>query len=152
MLDRIVRNILGVFPPRIRRVYESRAEIWLYLVCGGIATAISVASHYATLWLFGLPAWANTSVSWACAATAAFFMNRSQVFASDAKGRSAAMQAVKFFASRLATLGLEIAFMAYTVETLGADERMMKLAAQVFITILNYAAGKLIFRKKERKQ
>ena len=90
-------------------------------------------------------------VSWIVACTFAYITNRIWVF--ESKSKEVIKEAIKFYVSRLATLGLEMLIMFIFVTALGLNTRMWVIVwtifAQVVIVIGNYVLSKLIvFRKK----
>lgn len=121
-----------------------------YIVFGVLTTAVSFVSQmmFASL---GTLATVNTIGSWVCAVIFAYIVNKLFVFESHTDTKKAFFRELwLFFAARLASLGMELVFMAVTVDILGFSEAVCKLIAQVFILIANYIFSKLIiFRKKE---
>ncbi len=153
LLDKIIARILSVFPAGIRDFYYKHESVMLYLIVGAMTTAVSLIAQYIPAFL-GLPTEANTTISWICAATFAFFTNKAWVFKNEEKEKSDWIrQAASFYGARLFTFFSEFAFMEITVRVLGQNEYIMKLIAQVFILVLNYLFSKfVIFRKKSSEK
>lgn len=151
-LDRIIRKILSVFPKPIRDFYYKHESALLYIIVGGLTTLVSIAAQYIPAY-FGLPTRVNTTISWICAVTFAFFTNKVWVFKDKSYSRSDWLrQASGFYGARLVTYFLELGFMVLTVDVLHYSEYIMKLIAQIFILIVNYLFSKfVIFRKKHHK-
>ena len=151
-LDRFIRKILSVFPKFIQDFYDKHESVLLYLIVGGLTTFISLAAQYIPK-LMGLPTAANTTISWICAVTFAFFANKVWVFKNQSNSvKSWLGQAAAFYGARLVTYFFELGFMVLTVDVLMQNEYIMKLIAQVFILVANYLFSKLvIFRKKDGK-
>ncbi len=120
-----------------------------YIVFGVLTTVVSFVSQM-IFSSMGLPVFVNTVGSWICAVTFAYVVNKLFVFESHTDTAKAFFRELwLFFAARLVSLGLELAFMMITVELLHFNEAVCKLIAQVFILIANYVFSKLvIFRKK----
>lgn len=152
MLDKFIANILKIFPKFIRDFYYKHESVMLYLIVGAMTTAVSIVTQYIPL-LMGFPTEVNTTVSWICAVTFAFFTNKAWVFKNESKTKSDWIkQAAAFYGARLATYFLELAFMSFTVRAMHQNEYLMKLIAQVFILVINYLFSKLVvFRKKTPK-
>lgn len=152
LLDKLIAKILNIFPKFIRDFYYKHESVMLYLIVGAMTTAVSIITQYIPL-LMGFPTEVNTTVSWICAATFAFFTNKAWVFKNESRTRSDWIkQASAFYGARLTTYFLELAFMSFTVRALMQNEYVMKLIAQVFILIINYLFSKLVvFRKKREK-
>lgn len=149
ILDRLIRKILSVFPKFIQDFYDRHESVLLYLIVGALTTAVSLVTQYIPK-LMGFPTEVNTTVSWICAVTFAFFTNKVWVFKNESNTKKDWLgQAAAFYGARLVTYFLELGFMILTVRVLSQNEYIMKLIAQVFILIINYLFSKLvIFRKK----
>ena len=152
MLDKIIKKILSFFPQFIQDLYYKHESVMLYLIVGAMTTAVSVITQYIPAFL-GFPTEVNTSVSWICAATFAFFTNKAWVFKDEAKERSDWIrQASSFYGARLVTFFAELGFMSFTVRVLNQNEYIMKLIAQIFVLIVNYLFSKLVIFKKKHKE
>ncbi len=87
--------------------------------------------------------------SWVCAVLFAYVVNKLFVFESHTRGFAALMREMgMFIGARLLSLGVEVLFMAVTVEVLHWSEAVCKVAVQVIILILNYILSKRIIFKK----
>lgn len=151
LLDKFIACILKIFPKPIRDFYYKHESVMLYLIVGAMTTAVSLITQYIPL-LLGFPTEVNTTVSWICSVTFAFFTNKVWVFRDKARGRSDWIrQAAAFYGGRLTTYFLELAFMSFTVRVLLRNEYVMKLIAQVFILIINYLFSKLVVFRKKRE-
>lgn len=152
MLDRLISQILKIFPKLARDFYYKHESVMLYLIVGAMTTAVSLITQYIPL-LMGFPTEVNTTVSWICAVTFAFFTNKVWVFKNESKTKSDWIkQAAAFYGGRLTTYFLELAFMSFTVRVLMQNEYLMKLIAQVFILIINYLFSKLVVFAKKREK
>lgn len=149
-MDRLIRKILSVFPKFIQDFYDKHESVLLYLIVGGLTTFVSLAAQYIPKYI-GLPTAANTTISWICAVTFAFFANKVWVFKNESHTvRDWLGQAAAFYGARLVTYFLELGFMLLTVDVLLQNEYIMKIIAQVFILVINYLFSKLvIFRNKK---
>lgn len=151
MLDRLIRIILSIFPKKLQDFYYKHESVFLYLIVGAMTTAVSLVTQYIPL-LLGLPTGVNTTVSWICAVTFAFFTNKAWVFKDNSKTKADWIkQASAFYGARLATYFLELGFMILTVNVLEQNEYIMKLIAQVFILVANYLFSKLVVFGKKRE-
>lgn len=151
MLDRLIAKILKIFPKFVRDFYYKHESVMLYLIVGVMTTAVSIITQYIPL-LMGFPTEVNTTVSWICSVTFAFFTNKVWVFKNESKAKSDWIkQAAAFYGARLTTYFLELAFMSFTVRTLHQNEYVMKLIAQVFILVINYLFSKLVVFKKKHE-
>ena len=152
MLDKLIAKILKIFPKFIRDFYYRHESVMLYLIVGAMTTAVSIATQYIPL-IMGFPTEVNTTVSWICSVTFAFFTNKVWVFKNESKTKSDWIkQAAVFYGGRLTTYFLELAFMSVTVRALNQNEYVMKLIAQVFILVINYLFSKLVVFGKKREK
>lgn len=152
MLDKLIAKILNIFPKFIRDFYYKHESVMLYLIVGAMTTAVSLITQYIPL-LMGFPTEVNTTVSWICAVTFAFFTNKVWVFKNGSRTKADWIkQSAAFYGGRLTTYFLELAFMSFTVRVLHQNEYVMKLIAQVFILIINYLFSKLVVFGKKRKK
>jgi putative flippase GtrA len=100
---------------------------------------------------FGANTQVATVVSWICAVTFAFFVNKFYVFDSEKKdGKTVLREAWQFYAARLVSGIFELLFLTVTVDYLGLNVYIFKLIAQIIIVISNYVFSKfVVFKKKE---
>ena len=162
-----------------RELYRENREIILYVIFGAGTTLISMGSYALFRIIFpnaeSVPAWlgwiyeltkgfgvdSNTILpnllSWICANIFAFLTNRIIVFQSRKKGAFVILEALKFFASRLFTLAVDILIMFLLVDLTGIHNFFYEFGAKIISTIvvvvLNYLLSKLfVFRKKKEEK
>ena len=137
---------------KVWNLYKKYDEIINYLIVGGLTTIVSLGTYYFCVYTFLNPNNAfqlqiANIISWISCVTFAYFTNRIFVFKS--KRTDKLKEAGSFYSSRIATLLLEMGIMFVFVTILHFNDKIIKLIAQVVITILNYILSKLlIFRKK----
>lgn len=137
---------------KVWNLYKKYDEIINYLIVGGLTTIVSLGTYYFCVYTFLNPNNAfqlqiANIISWISCVTFAYFTNRIFVFKS--KRTDKLKEAISFYGSRIATLLLEMGIMFVFVTILHFNDKIIKLIAQVVITILNYILSKLlIFRKK----
>ena len=129
------------------------------MIFGVLTTVVSLLTKYLLLFTIldaSNPVQLQIAVitSWILACTFAYITNRIWVF--DSKAKNIIKEMLKFYTSRLVTLGLEmlILFIFITALKLDSDAWVIvwTLIAQVAVTIGNYILSKLIvFKKKEEK-
>lgn len=162
-----------------RELYRENREIILYVIFGAGTTLISMGSYALFRIIFpnaeSVPAWlgwiyeltkgfgvdSNTILpnllSWIFANIFAFLTNRIIVFQSRKKGAFVILEALKFFASRLFTLAVDILIMFLLVDLTGIHNFFYEFGAKIISTIvvlvLNYLLSKLfVFRKKKEEK
>lgn len=121
----------------------------MYLIFGGLTTVVSFVFYFLSSWVFGLPAWLSSVVSWIFAVTFAFITNKIYVFRSETKTKESTIkEAALFFGARLASMLINAAIMLVFVDWFDMNEPLFFLIGQIFVMIFNYVAAKLvIFRK-----
>lgn len=145
---------------KIKELYFKYKEIINYLIFGVLTTIVSLATKY--LLLFTILDASNAIqlqiavvTSWVTACLFAYITNRIWVF--ESKSKEILKEMAKFFAARLATLGMEMLIMFIFVTALGLNSDMWvvvwTLVSQVVIIIGNYILSKLIvFKDKKEKE
>ena len=131
---------------------NSFKEIINYIIVGIATTVISLITYYLCVLLFLDPyiAWqlqlANV-ISWITAVTFAYFSNRKYVFKSS--DPNILNEGLKFFASRLGTLLMDMGSMFLLVTVLGLNDKISKLVVQFLVIVFNYIFSKVfVFGKK----
>lgn len=145
---------------KLKRIYTKYREQILYLLFGGLTTAVSWGSYALGVYAFELSATISNIFSWVAAVVFAFVTNKLFVFDSANKSRSLLYEIVTFVSCRIASGIVETLFLLLTVDLyqsakgLSDDDiklhsMIMKLIISVFVVIANYFLSKLIvFRKK----
>ncbi|MBQ8827221.1 MAG: GtrA family protein [Oscillospiraceae bacterium] len=153
MLNNLIRKIVGIFPEPIRKLYYKYESALLYLFYGALTTVVSIGVQYLAIWL-GAGTALSTTVSWICAVTFAFFVNKICVFQSESADlKDWFKQAAQFYGARLVSYFLELGYLLLTIDYLGFNAYIMKLAAQIFVLVINYLFSKfVIFRNKDSKK
>lgn len=141
---------------KIKELYLKHKEIINYLIFGVLTTVVSLAVKYLLLFTVldaenGFQLQIAVIISWIAACTFAYITNRIWVF--ESKSKEILKEAFKFYAARIATLGLEMLIMFIFVTALGLNSKIWVIVwtvvAQVAIIVGNYILSKLIvFRKK----
>ena len=131
----------------MRELYYKYREIINYLIVGGLTTVVSLSVYYACVLTILDPhdpvqLQVANIISWIAAVTFAYFTNRKYVFEShdpDIVG-----EALKFFASRIGTLLMDMGTMFLLVTIMGMSDKIAKLIVQVIVTVGNYLFSKLL--------
>jgi putative flippase GtrA len=133
---------------KLIRLYQKHREVVSYLFFGGLTTLVSLTVRYSCYFL-GIELNLAQTISWICAVTFAFFVNKIFVFRNKSVKKSDWFkQAGQFYSARLTTLLLELGFMNLTVRVFAWSEFAMILVVQVFILVGNYLLSKFwIFKK-----
>lgn len=162
-----------------RAFYEKHKAIVLYFAFGVGTTLISLGSYYIIRkifpdaesvppwlsWIFNITAMFHIEsstvlpvlISWILANLFSFFTNRVYVFNSQARNFGRFMfEMAKFFASRIATLIVDMVIMFLLVDLTGIHGGLYEFCAKIFsniiVLILNFILSKVfVFRKKTKK-
>lgn len=139
---------------KIKKLYSNYKEIVNYLIIGVLTTVVSLVSFY----LIRIFVFTNDSqfdiqfaniISWILAVLFAFVTNKKYVFESKSTGYQKFVEMIKFYVSRLTTLGVEMFVMWLLTSPLKVDDMISKIIVQFIIVILNYVFSKLfVFKKK----
>lgn len=134
---------------KIKELLVKYRELILYLVFGVLTTAVNYVSYLIFAPLFETTT-IPTVIAWVLSVVFAYFTNRVWVFQSHAKGAAALFREVlSFFGARLLSGVIDVGIMWVFADRMGLNDKIVKLASNVFVVIFNYVASKLvIFRKK----
>ncbi len=138
---------------RLFEIYKKHQEGINYLIFGFLATVLTLAVYYISTLTFldaSIPLQLQIAnvVSWIAGFLFAYFTNRLFVFKSENK--QVGQEFLKFFASRLFTLFLDMIIMYVFVSMLKFDNRIIKLFSQLVVIVSNYILSKLIVFKKDK--
>ena len=135
---------------KMKELYIKYREIILYIVFGGLTTAVSFVSYWIFVDVFHIPYMVSTALSWIVSVTFAYVTNRKWVFESRAHGFwPVLLEMLRFYACRITSVLMEMGLMFTGVDLLHINDKIVKLFANVFVIIANYVLSKLIvFRKK----
>jgi len=125
-------------------------EIVLYLVFGGLTTAINFIVYLFFSWAIGLYAWLSHIIAWVVAVTFAYIVNKIFVFESKEKSKKGIFrESALFAAARAFSLLVSTAVMYVFVDRMALNELLFLAITQVFTIVFNYAASKwVVFKDK----
>ena len=135
---------------QIKELYTKYKEVINYLIFGVLTTIVSLATKYLLLFTIldaenGIQLQIAVVVSWIVACTFAYITNRIWVF--ESKSKEVIKEAIKFYVSRLATLGLEMLIMFIFVTLLKLDSDLWvvvwSLVAQIVVIVVNYVLSNI---------
>lgn len=135
----------------IRTLLRKYRELVSYVFWGVMTTAVNYVSYTLLTEAFHIHYMAGTIIAWTVSVLFAYFVNKLFVFQSrDWAWRVALRELWQMVASRLFSLGLEMAIMWFFVDTMHFNHLIVKLAANVVVVIVNYVLSKfIIFKKKQ---
>ncbi len=138
----------------IRALLHKYRELISYVFWGVMTTAVNYVSYTLLTEVLHVYYLTSNVIAWALSVLFAYFVNKIFVFRSrDWSWRVALRELWQMVASRLFSLGLEMAIMWFFVDTLQCNHLVVKLAANVVVVIVNYVLSKfIIFKKKADRQ
>ncbi len=132
---------------KIKELISKYNEQILYLIFGVLTTVVSVASFYFFNHFLHFGWKLSNVISWIMAVSFAYFTNRKYVF--ESKEENLIKEVSSFFASRLATLGIDMLAMYIFIEIIKISNTKAKLIVQIIVIVLNYILSKVwVFKKK----
>lgn len=134
----------------MKKLLEKYKDLIPYAVFGVLTTLVNIGGYWICAHPLGLPVMASTIIAWFASVLFAYLTNRKWVFHSEAVGAAAIWkEIVSFFACRIGTELIDLAFMFIFVDKLGFNDMIIKAIANVVVIIVNYVASKfVIFRHK----
>lgn len=125
------------------------ASVLSYLFFGVLTTVVNYLVYLPCYNGLGLSAAVSNGIAWAAAVIFAYLTNKPFVFKSfDWSMKTVIPELTKFVGCRVASGVAETAILLLTVDMLGWNGNIWKLATSVLVVIVNYAASKLlVFRK-----
>jgi putative flippase GtrA len=136
---------------KLKHLIEKHWDIISYLFFGVLTTLVDYVISYLCHERFGISPTVSTVIAWVAAVCFAFLTNKSWVFGSqDWSVKTVFPEFLKFAGSRAGSGLLVTLCIMVTVEILGWNFMLMKLATSVLNIVLNYIASKLlVFRDKK---
>lgn len=136
---------------KILALLRQHREIVSYVFWGVMTTAVNYVTYTLFTELLRVHYLTSTVIAWIISVLFAYFVNKRFVFRSlDWSWRVALRELWQMVASRLFSLGLEMAIMWGFVDMLRCPHLVVKLAANVVVVIVNYVLSKWIIFKPKR--
>lgn len=148
----------------IKNLWKKYKSVILYLIFGGLTTAVNIVTYALCYQGFKLGDWqilpglhwANVPsniVAWIFGVVFAYVTNKIWVFESKTHSfGELAKEAWKFFSCRFATGVMDLFIMWLCVDILRWNGNLMKVISNILVIILNYVASKLWIFNKEKPQ
>ena len=137
---------------KIRELLKKYRELISYLVFGVLTTLVNYVSYLFFAPLFPSTTTIPTAIAWVLSVIFAYVTNRIFVFHSQARGAKVLLREIlSFFGARVLSGIVDVGIMWVFADHLGFNDKLMKLASNVFVVIFNYIASKLIIFRKSGK-
>jgi putative flippase GtrA len=136
---------------KVKSLYAKHTEIILYLIFGIITTIINLATYFFLARVVLIDEVISNCIAWVVSVTFAFVTNKIYVFKSKTRVRKEVLREMtSFFSFRIISGFLDISVFAFCVKVMFLDDAIVKIAIQIFVTIFNYVASKLIIFRKAK--
>ena len=129
---------------------KKHEEVVSYLFFGGLTTVVNYLVYLPCYNLLGFSGTVSNVIAWIAAVAFAYLTNKPFVFKShDWSAKTVLPELTKFVGCRVGSGLLETAIIFLTVDLLGLNGNLIKVATSVLVVVLNYVASTLVvFRKK----
>ena len=127
----------------LKDFYRRHRELILYVIFGGLTTAVNWLVFFPLYNLLALDATVSNVIAWVISVAFAFLTNKPFVFGShDWRPVTVFPELAKFISARLLSGFLETLGLLVFVTWLGLDGNLIKILISVVVVILNYIASK----------
>lgn len=134
---------------KLRSFIISHYDILAYLVFGVLTTVVNYVVYLPCYNLLNFSASVSNAIAWAAAVTFAYLTNKPFVFKShDWSAKTVLPELARFLSCRVGSGVAETLILLLTVDILGWNGNVWKLATSVLVVLLNYVASKLFVFKK----
>jgi putative flippase GtrA len=135
---------------KIKSVFAKHRELILYVIFGGLTTAVDWCISF-LLYSLDVNVHVADVIAWCAAVLFAFVTNRILVFQSGERRAMGVLRELSTFAGgRVLTLLLQELVVFVFYDLIGWSAYLVKLVAAVLVIVLNYFISKLlVFRKKK---
>lgn len=125
-------------------------SILMYLIMGGLTTAVNIIVYWVSDELLGLDYRISTTIAWLFAVVFAFFVNKHYVFKSvTTNWRDRFAEMGSFFGFRVLSFFMDLGTMMVLVGLLSMNGTLSKILANVIVLIANYIfSKKFIFKDR----
>ena len=134
---------------KLKSLIETHNAILTYLVFGVLTTVVNYLVYLPCYNLLQLSASVSNAIAWVAAVAFAYLTNKPFVFKShDWSAKTVLPELARFLGCRIGSGVAETMILLLTVDILGWDGNIWKLATSVLVVLLNYVGSKLFVFKK----
>lgn len=136
----------------MRSLFIKYKELILYVFFGGLTTLVNWGAYWLLADIFSVQYLWATGIAQVASILFAYVTNRIWVFDSKVRGiKGIALEMAKFFGCRGISFVLDLLCMYVGVDLFRINDKLMKLAANVIVIIVNYVLSKaFVFRSVSR--
>lgn len=134
---------------KLKSVITKHYDLLIYLVFGVLTTVVNYLVYLPCYNLLCFSASVSNAIAWVAAVAFAYLTNKPFVFKShDWTVKTVLPELAKFLGCRIGSGAAETLILLLTVDILGWNGNLWKLATSVLVVLLNYVGSKLFVFKK----
>ena len=134
---------------KLKSVITKHYDLLIYLVFGVLTTVVNYLVYLPCYNLLRFSASVSNAIAWVAAVAFAYLTNKPFVFKShDWTAKTVLPELAKFLGCRIGSGAAETLILLLTVDILGWNGNLWKLATSVLVVLLNYVGSKLFVFKK----
>lgn len=134
---------------KLKSVITKHYDLLIYLVFGVLTTVVNYLVYLPCYNLLCFSASVSNAIAWVAAVAFAYLTNKPFVFKShDWSAKTILPELAKFLGCRIGSGAAETLILLLTVDILGWNGNLWKLATSVLVVLLNYVGSKLFVFKK----
>ncbi len=124
-------------------------ELITYIFVGVLTTIVNLVIYYIFTRICNFSPYTSNIIAWIVAVLFAFFSNKFIVFKSiDKRFKTIFKEGISFTSMRILSLGLEMITLYILISIFSWNDMVVKLIAQIIVTVSNYIFSKLFIFKK----
>lgn len=124
-------------------------ELLIYIFVGVLTTLVNMIVYYYFTRIINFSLYTSNIIAWIVAVLFAFFSNKFIVFKSiDKRFKTIFKEGISFTSMRILSLGLEMITLYILISIFSWNDMVVKLIAQIIVTVSNYIFSKLFIFKK----
>lgn len=124
---------------------KKHRSVLIYLVFGALTTVVNYAVYLPCYNLLGMSAVLSNAIACAVAILFAYVTNKPFVFGSnDWSFQTVIPEFTKFVGTRIASSATETVILWLTVDQMGWNGNLWKLATSILVVVVNYVGSKLL--------
>ena len=134
---------------KLKTMITAHYDLVIYLVFGALTTAVNYMVYLPCYTLLNFSATVSNVIAWVAAVAFAYLTNKPFVFKShDWSAKTVFPELARFLGCRIGSGAAETWILFLTVDILGWNGNLWKLATSFLVVLLNYVGSKLFVFKK----
>lgn len=134
---------------KLKSLITAHYDIVTYLFFGVLTTVVNYLVYLPCYNMLHFSASVSNAIAWVAAVAFAYLTNKPFVFKShDWSAKTVLPELARFLSCRIGSGVAETLILLLTVDIMGCDGNIWKLATSVLVVLLNYVGSKLFVFKK----